>query len=509
MESSANYWLNRKLAKAGILLGLVGYCWAAPGWADERPASRYSASERQHLLLTQAEVPPPPAPGAIPAQDPKEAVPSNSAHSPAVEGADACPQASSCCEAEAEEEEAWSLTSIFDDECGGNWMTQNNMKIGGSTVQSFTWNWSSPRDRFNGPVTWTDRSNDYQLNQQWLYLEKATKTDECKDFDVGGRVDINYGTNYRWMTSAGLEDRWDFNTSRSFYGMAIPQMYGEVAYKDMKIKAGHFASPVGYFGLDMAANLFNTLPYTYQYGEAFTHTGVVASYALSEKLTVSGGVTRGWDNWDGSGAGSPNPGFIGTANYTIDDNSSLALVVLWSREWNNKFDGNGEIDFSSRYLHTLVYSRKLSEELTYVIQSDYGHQGNTADFSGGRDIGDADWYGINQYFIWQQSDKVQWGANFEWFRDENGYRVGPFLPTATTPGSQVRGLATPRYGYAGNFYQMTVGPKWSPTKNLYIRPNLRLDWYSGESLNPNQDKPFGDGNKSSQAILATDVGFTY
>lgn len=509
MEFSANFWLNRKLAKAGILLGLVGYCWAAPGWADELPASRYSAAQRQQLLLTADEVPAPPAPGAVPApapMPPAAAAPAPAA--PAETGA-CTPQDSSCCEEEAEEEEAWSLTSIFDDDCGNNWMTENNMKIGGSTVQSFTWNWSSPRDRFNGPVTWTDRSNDYQLNQQWLYLEKATKTDECKDFDVGGRVDINYGTNYRWMTSAGLEDRWDWNTHRSFYGMAIPQMYGEVAYKDLKIKAGHFASPVGYFGLDMSANLFNTLPYTYQYGEAFTHTGVVATYALSEKLTVSGGVTRGWDNWDGSGAGSPNAGFIGTANYTIDDNSSLALVVLWSREWNNKFDGNGEIDFSSRYLHTLVYSRKLSDEMTYVIQSDYGHQGNTADWSGARDIGDADWYGINQYLIWQQSDKVQWGANFEWFRDENGYRVGPFLPTATTPGSQVRGLAAPRFGYAGNFYQVTVGPKWSPTKNLYIRPNLRLDWYSGQNLNGTEAQPFGDGDKSSQAILATDVGFTY
>ena len=104
---------------------------------------------------------------------------------------------------------------------------------------------------------------------------------------------------------------------------------------------------------------------------------------------------------------------------------------------------------------------------------------------------------------------MQWVGNFEWFRDENGYRVGALLPTLTTPGSQVRGLPGTRYGYAGNFYQFTVGPRWSPTKNLYVRPNLRFDWYSGDNLNPDQSQPFGDGDKSSQAILGTDVGFTY
>jgi hypothetical protein len=507
METTANNWLNRKLAKAGILLGLVGYCWAAPGWADELPSSRYTPQQRQQLLLTQAEVPAPPAPGAVPAPAPMtEAAAAPAA--PAELPGDCAPQGASCCDPAAEEEEMWSLTSIFDDGCGGNWMTDNGLKVGGSTVQSFTWNWSSPNDRFNGPVTWTDRSNEYQLNQQWLYLEKATDTSE-NDLDVGGRVDINYGTNYRWMTSAGLEDRWSLNTNRSFYGLAIPQMYGEVAYKDVKVKAGHFASPVGYLGLDMSANAVNTLPYTYQYGEAFTHTGAIATWQVSENLSVGSGFTRGWDNWDGSGAGSPNLGYIGTANYTIDECSSLALVVLWSREWNNKVDGDGNIDYSGRYLQTLVYQRKLSEELTWVFQTDYGHQGNTADFSGARDIGDSDWYGINQYLLWQQTDKVTWVGNFEWFRDENGYRVGPFLPTPTTPGSATRGLAAPRFGYAGNFYQVTVGPKWMPTKNLYIRPNLRFDWYSGESLNPDQSKPFGDGNKSGQALLATDVGFVY
>ena len=56
----------------------------------------------------------------------------------------------------------------FDSEC---------LKCRGVTVQGwlgwnpFTWNTSSPADRFNGPVTWTDRSNEITMNQFYLFAE--------------------------------------------------------------------------------------------------------------------------------------------------------------------------------------------------------------------------------------------------------------------------------------------------------------------------------------------------
>ena len=33
--------------------------------------------------------------------------------------------------------------------------------------QSYTWNPQNPPNGFNGPVTWTDRSNSYELNQAY------------------------------------------------------------------------------------------------------------------------------------------------------------------------------------------------------------------------------------------------------------------------------------------------------------------------------------------------------
>ena len=392
--------------------------------------------------------------------------------------------------------EFWSLASVFDDGCGCNRLKDNGWNIGGSIVQSYTVNTDAPKDKFNGPVTWTDRSNEYQLNQAWLWAEKALDTE--KEFDIGGRVDIMYGTNFRFNVSTGLED--NLNGSHSFYGLAIPQAYVTTKWKDVTLKSGHWISPVGYFGVDMSQNFFNTLPLTYQYGEPFTHTGTIASWAASDSLTLGAGFVRGWDNFDTT---NPNIGLIFTATKTIDDKSSLAYVGLAGQEQVQN------LSFKQRYLQTLVYSRALSDQLTYVAQSDFGFQNEAL----AADNRDAYWYGLNQYLLYKVNDCWSWGANAEWFRDQNGYRVGGFLPnTYAVPGSQVRGLSTGRYGYQGNFYQVTMGPRWTPTKNIMLRPNLRFDWFDGgfdKNTNPGKLKPFDDGLKNAQTILATDLVITF
>ena len=94
---------------------------------------------------------------------------------------------------------------------------------------------------------------------------------------------------------------------------------------------------------------------------------------------------------------------------------------------------------SFRYLQTIVYSRplkRISERLTYVAQSDFGYQ-NDAIAPAART---PRWYGLNQYLFYKVSDCMTYGVRAEWFRDEEGYRVGGFL--GTTPAGADRGLST-------------------------------------------------------------------
>ena len=400
--------------------------------------------------------------------------------------------------------EIWTLTDLFNDGNGDNHLKENNIKLGGNLAQSFAWNFQNPSNRWNGPVTWTDRSNDYELNQFWLFAEKATDTSK-NDWDFGGRVDALYGTNARLTTETGLET--PHINGPGIYGLALPQIYGEVAYKKLKVKLGHFISPIGYFTVDTTQNFFNTIPYTYQWGEPFTHTGAMATYQFTDNFVASSGIIKGWDNFDGH---NPNVGYLGTWGYTFQDKSNLAQVIVFSTE------PNFYNTFTQRYYQSLVYTKPINDNWTYVGQSDFGTQ-RDATVSGQR----ANWYGINQYVYYKANDKWTWGANFEWWRDEEGYRVQQFLPGAAASGitGNPNGVNNLPGGYMGNFYQVTIGPRWYPTAkpNFFIRPNLRFDWFEGNINNTTQQavsgqsnvNPFDNGQKNHQGLFVTDVVLTF
>ena len=71
-------------------------------------------------------------------------------------------------------------------------------------------------------------------------------------------------------------------------------------------------------------NFFSVLPYTFQYGEPFTQTGFLATYKVNDKLSIGNGLNRGWDNFD---VGNPSLGYMGTLNYTRDNDDTFGLVL--------------------------------------------------------------------------------------------------------------------------------------------------------------------------------------
>jgi hypothetical protein len=365
---------------------------------------------------------------------------------------------------------------------------KNVVWLTGWIAQGYVWN-PYRGNNFNGPVTWMDRANEWDIQEIYLISTKNTDT-KGEGWDLGYRADINYGMNARWDTEAGLESRFNRNP---FYELALQQFYAEVAYNDLKVKIGHFNSPVGFYAVGTYNNFFNTIPYTYQYGEPFTHTGFLANYQMTEKVNLGAGMIHGWDAFDSSF--NKHGGYLGTATINGNADDSLALVQVYSHEPT----ANAAQLFSQRYFQTLVYTRplkKLSDKLTWILQSDFGVQGQAT--TTGKT---ARWYGVNQYLYYKKNDIVSWGLGVEWFRDEEGFRVGAPVPSAGSPFARGWPLAP---GFAGNFYQMTVGPRWTPLPNLIVRPNLRWDWYHGTKNAQGLD-PYNNGTLNHQIALYTDV----
>jgi hypothetical protein len=344
---------------------------------------------------------------------------------------------------------------------------------GGATL-----NPDDPVSNYNGPLTFNDRVGG-QLNQLYLYLAHEADNGGC-GLALGGRVDLMYGTDARFAEALGLEDNWN---NRRFYHFAMPQLYAEVALNNLRVKMGHYYTILGYESVMAPQNFFYSHAYTMQYGEPFTHTGMLASYDATQTLTLHGGFDRGWNNWEDN---NDDLSFLGGVSWDGGYGSTAAFTVTLGDEASRL----EPIIHDDRYVHSLVISQKLDDRTTYVFQHDLGHQNH-----GLAQGQDAEWYGINQYLLYRMNCCWSAGARFEWFRDDDGARVrglGDGNPIADEQ-------------FAGNFYALSLGMNYRPTDRITFRPEVRYDWFVGTGT----ALPFNDGTKDEQFTAAMDVIWNY
>jgi hypothetical protein len=367
------------------------------------------------------------------------------------------------------------------------------INTGGWLQVGVTFNGEDPADNFNGPVLTNDRHGDPQMNELWLYFHRPVDTGGS-GVAVGGRVDLLYGTDWRvaYFHGLGLEGDLDgaiLNGSNQLYGLAIPQFYAEVAVNNLSVKAGRMTGILGYEIVPPMGNFFYSHSYALCYGEPILITGMMGNYRVSDQLSVLAGFHQGIHRFeDNNGRLNFQGGLMWSSR---DERLSLAYALDVGR---NDFI----FPLEDEYVHSLVMKFQVTPKLLYVLQNDLGW----ADGAGANP--DAEWYGMNQYLLYTINDKWSAGVRAEWFRDDDGTRV------LGLGNLDARGWSPPSGspGYSGSFTALTFGLNWKPRANVFIRPEMRWDWYDG-SRNGNALLPFDAGASSSQFTCATDLIVTF
>lgn len=371
------------------------------------------------------------------------------------------------------------------------WCQSRDISIYGWANGGIEGNTQNPASHYNGPVTFPDR-DDGQFNQLYGVIERTAPCDHCGCF-LGGRIDMLYGSDYIYTTAAGLDGtpvgntpRWGNDTFQ--YGAAMPQAYVETDYNDLKVKWGHFYTIIGYEVVPATGNFFYSHCYTEQYGEPFTHTGILASRPFNDNWTWFAGVDNGWDAFDCNSRAN----FLGGVTYADKDWGSLAFAIQTGDDSEFKLAGVGP--FANRTMYSIVWTRNFTSRWTYVFEHDLGIQTDAQTASGQQN---AEWYGINQYAFYRINCRWTAGARVEWFRDDDGFAV-----TGLRPGNPIAGASFP-----GNFYEVTLGLNYKPNANIVIRPEVRWDWYDGLA---NQNGgvpvtfPYNDGTSKNQFLIGID-----
>lgn len=432
--------------------------------------------------------------------------------------------------AKAEPPKDWTTASGLLDAAGispneTSFMKNAGLTVGGWVEISASANFNKSPDNNNGTVTFNDRAGELQMNQANLWLQKAITVGD--KFDWGFRFDAMYGTDsvftqaygvptFDQTTGAARKNRgnWDLhlaNTGR-FYGLALPQAYAEFNLpfgNGVDVKVGHFYTPIGYEVVTAPDNMFVTKPYTFQYGEPFTHTGVLGNYTINPNWNVTlGAVTgSGTGGWDGSfNKQLGNWAFLGGGKWTSTDAATTVTLLSTLGE-------QSETNHSFWGLYSLVATHNFTDKLHYVFQHDHGFANNviTANTAALGRNENAQWYGINQYLMYDATDKVTVGMRAEWFRDANGFRVAGVGRCGGTTNVDAAGNAS-SYGCpngvggaypwaASNYYALTAGVTYKPAKWLMLRSNLRYDYAD--------IKTFDAGQRREQLMFTGDMVVTF
>jgi Putative beta-barrel porin-2, OmpL-like. bbp2 len=375
-------------------------------------------------------------------------------------------------------------------------------RVYGWIENSFTGN---PGVRTNGEnfgVNPNHLANQWMGNQYYLALGRPLQQTDSVNF--GFRADLLFGNDWQFNHMQGLfNSAWPLNW---FPGFDPAQFYASVHLpiltpKGLDIIGGRWYTIAGFEGVPAVSRPLLSVPYMFNYGQPFTHFGMLSRLHLSDHVKLFNGTINGWDRWVDQ---HYIWGYIGGLSWdSKDGRDHFALTGIWGPNQFPRFLGANQEIYPTGYVNipslaglpnpgykrndrtllTWVFSRKWTEKLVQTIETDQGWERSIPGLaSGGLNGAPASdqWYSFGNWFLYSFNDELTAVWRSEWFRDVAGSRTG----------------------FPGNFYEMTLGLVIKPEPRILIRPEVRFDWSQF-------CHPFDNGTKSHQLTLGMDVIFRF
>jgi hypothetical protein len=167
------------------------------------------------------------------------------------------------------------------------------IEANGFASASFTYNFNRPFSRENQLRVFDFDDNTFKIDVAELVLQEPAS----KPGEAGFRVDATAGASVpRVAAGSGLfrdpEGRsQDFDLHQAFVSYVAPIGRG------LKLDGGKFITPVGYEVIEGYDGFNDHATHSFLFGYAipFTHTGLRASYAFSDKTSLLLMLVNGWD----------------------------------------------------------------------------------------------------------------------------------------------------------------------------------------------------------------------
>jgi hypothetical protein len=304
------------------------------------------------------------------------------------------------------------------------------------------------------------------LHQAYFALERQPETGCC--FDLGAKVAVLWGSDARFLHARGLFD--DQDGKEQFDLLEAKAIARFPVARGLTVSAGKFTTPLGFEVIEAPNNLLPSRSLLFGYAIPFTHTGTIATLEASERWKLTYGIVQGWDVWDDGNGALTHLGGVAWTSATGND-AVIVNGIVGPEQEEDESDLRVVVD--GTWTHSLC-----GGSWTTALNADFGIEEGAA-----TDGGVARWWGAAGYLTRKFSDRLSATARLEWFRDEDGTRLGE----------------------EASLGELTLGVDWRPVEclpNLRLRPEVRWDHsFDGEF--------FDDGRDRDQLSLTLDVVFTF
>jgi hypothetical protein len=392
----------------------------------------------------------------------------------------------------------------------------DGIKLSGQIQAGFMLNPFRPNTGLNFGHSLTDRANSAALNQILLTAQKDIDTDN-PGFQWGFKVQGMYGTDARFTQYLGVlnnvfpNSRYQFDIVEANLQARLPIFSG-----GMDIKAGMYATPIGYETIDPSTNLFYSHSYIFQFGLPFKHTGVLTVSHVSDMVSIYAGVDTGANTTMGPlGDNNSAVGGIAGVGLTLMD-GKLSILALSHFGPENATRVLSPIGINAngqwRFFNDIVVTYKATEALTLVteanwIRDNYGYTGRAVNG-----------FGVAQYASYALTDTISLNARAELWRDDNNFFVASFAGN-NDPVRFQQGLPTRQAVYAApgtntTYGSLTLGVTWKPElptsfATLMIRPEIRWDHAFTSNKPFNNNALTNTGGTSDNFTFGADLVLTF
>lgn len=384
---------------------------------------------------------------------------------------------------------------------GGYWDT---IAFSGHVEGGATFNPDGPGNRINYGHLFTDKSNQFLLNQVMGTAERPLDL-KAPGYDIGFKLQAFFGSDARYTHF--LYEGDDITDGRNQFDIVEANLMMHTPWLTpggVDFKIGQFPTLLGYEVIPATGNFFYSHSYIFQFGLPFKHTGGYTTVHALPWLDVHAGVTTGVNTSAFGGDNNDAPSFIGGATVTLFD-GNLAIAYATHIGPEQPESTRSTLNFSpgadKRQYHDVYVTWKITDAFTSVTELNFVRDS----------AANAVAKGIGQYLLYKMNDWLSFGVRGEIFRSDAFY-VGEFPDNKdfieVLKGDPKGVQATP-VG-STTFAEITFGANIKPLaqvkylEGFTIRPEIRYD-HTIDNVRPYKT----DGNNVGQSDRQLTVGIDF